>query len=143
MKIAKLRAERAALLGYANHAAYALEDATAHDIATVNKLLAGLAPAAVANARKEAADMQAMIDRDGGGFQLAAWDWAYYAEKVRAERYAFDESQLRPYFEMKNVLENGVTRKSARPGAVEPRSTMRFSSCASGALPASTCAAEI
>ncbi len=107
-KIAKLRAERAALLGYTHHAAYALEDATAHDTATVNKLLADLAPAAVANARKEAADMQAIIDREGGGFQLAAWDWAYYAEKVRAERYAFDEAQLRPYFEMNSVLENGV-----------------------------------
>lgn len=107
-RITKLRADRAKLLGYPNHAAYSLEDATARTTDAVNKLLSGLAPAAVANARKEAADMQAIIDREKGGFQLAAWDWSYYAEKVRAERYAFDESQLKPYFEMKNVLENGV-----------------------------------
>ncbi|HEX5756367.1 MAG TPA: M3 family metallopeptidase, partial [Arenimonas sp.] len=107
-RIVKLRAERAALLGYPNHASYQLEDATARTPAAVNKLLADLAPAAVANARKEAADMQTIIDREGGGFQLAAWDWDYYAEKVRAERYAFDESQLSPYFEVSNVLEKGV-----------------------------------
>ncbi|MEO8673663.1 MAG: M3 family metallopeptidase, partial [Tahibacter sp.] len=63
---------------------------------------------AVANAKKEAADMQALIDKEKGGFQLAAWDWAYYAEKVRKEKYNFDESQLRPYFELDNVLKNGV-----------------------------------
>ena len=107
-RTAKLRAERAALLGYPDHATYVLEDETAKTTKAVNDMMAGLAPAAVANARKEAADMQKVIDAENGGFQLAAWDWAYYAEKVRAQRYAFDESQLKPYFEMKNVLENGV-----------------------------------
>lgn len=107
-KIAKLRAERAQLLGYPNHAAYSLEDQTAKTTDAVNRMLGDLAPAAVANARKEAADMQALIDADKGNFKLAAWDWAYYAEKVRAARYDFDESQLRPYFELNNVVQNGV-----------------------------------
>lgn len=107
-KISQLRAERAALLGYANHAAYVLEDETAHTVDAVNKLLAELAPPAVANARKEAAAMQTMIDNEKGGFQLAAWDWDYYSEKVRKQQYDFDEAQLRPYFELDNVVKNGV-----------------------------------
>ena len=108
LRIVKLRAERAQLLGYANHAAYQLEDQTAKDVPTVNKLLAELGPAAVANARKEGADMQKMIDAEKGGFQVAAADWDFYAEKVRRARYAFDESQLRPYFEANRVLVDGV-----------------------------------
>ena len=108
IKLAKLRAERAALLGYPNHATYVLEDETARTTTAVNKLLSDLAPAAVANARKEAADMQAIIDKEKGGFKLAAYDWAYYTEKVRAARYNFDEAQLKPYLEMDNVLQNGV-----------------------------------
>ena len=107
-RTAKLRAERAALLGYANHAAYQLEDQTAHDVPTVNKLLADLAPAAVANAKREGADMQAIIDQEKGGFQLAACDWDFYSEKVRKARYAFDESQLKPYFELNHVITDGV-----------------------------------
>jgi peptidyl-dipeptidase Dcp len=107
-RIAELRAQRAALLGYPNHATYVLEDETALTTDAVNRMLGQLAPAAVANARREAADMQAMIDGEGGGFALAAWDWSYYAEKVRAQRYSFDEEQLRPYFELGSVLENGV-----------------------------------
>ncbi len=107
-RVAKLRAERAALLGYDNHAAYVLEDETAQTVGAVNKLMADLAPAAVANARKEAADMQAIIDAEGGKFQVEAADWAFYAEKVRKEKFDFDESQLRPYFELDNVLVNGV-----------------------------------
>jgi peptidyl-dipeptidase Dcp len=107
-KLVKLRAERAALLGYPNHAAYVLEDETAGTVAAVNKLLGDLAPAAVANARAEAAEMQKLIDAEKGGFQLAAWDWAYYSEKVRKARYDFDEAQLKPYFELNNVLEKGV-----------------------------------
>ena len=107
-RIAKLRAERATLLGYANHAAYQLEDQTAKDVPTVNKLLADLAPAAVANAKREGADMQAIIDQEKGGFQLAAWDWDFYSEKVRKARFAFDESQLKPYFELNHVITDGV-----------------------------------
>ena len=107
-RTAKLRAERATMLGYANHAAFQLDDQTAKDVPTVNKLLSDLAPAAVANAKKEGADMQAMIDREKGGFQLAAWDWDFYSEKVRKARYAFDESQLKPYYELNHVLVDGV-----------------------------------
>ncbi|HEY3663839.1 MAG TPA: M3 family metallopeptidase [Chthoniobacterales bacterium] len=108
LRMVKLRAERAALLGYPSHAAYQLEDQTAHDVGTVNKLLAQLAPPSVANARKEAADMQKLIDAEKGGFQLASWDWAYYSEKVRQQRYAFDESEIKPYFELNHVLLDGV-----------------------------------
>lgn len=107
-RIVKLRAERAALLGYPNHAAYVLEDQTAGTTTAVNKMMADMAPAAVANAKAEAAAMQAIVDADKGGFRIAAWDWAYYAEKVRKAKYAFDESELKPYFEMDNVLQKGV-----------------------------------
>ncbi|HVU23245.1 MAG TPA: M3 family metallopeptidase, partial [Opitutus sp.] len=107
-RTAFLRAERARLLGFPTHAAYQLADQTAHDVPTVNKLLAELGPPAVANARREAADMQAIVDAGHGGFQLDAADWAFYAEKVRQERYAFDESQLKPYFELNHVILDGV-----------------------------------
>lgn len=107
-RIVKLRADRAVLLGYPNHAAYVLEDATAGSTEAVNAMMARLAPAAVANARREAADIQAMIDAEGGGFQVAAWDWAHYAEKVRQERYDLDANQLKPYFELNRVLVDGV-----------------------------------
>ena len=113
-RMARLRAERAALLGYPTHAAYSLERQTAQTVAAVNERLASLAPAAVANARREARDLQAMIAAAGGAHDLAAWDWAYYAEKVRAERYAFDAAQLRPYFALDSVLENGVFYAAGR-----------------------------
>jgi len=108
VKMAKLRAERARLLGYANHAAYVLEDETARNVDAVNKMLSSMAKPAVANAQKEAAEMQKMVDAEKGGFKIAAYDWAYYAEKVRKARYDFDESQLKPYFDMDSVLQNGV-----------------------------------
>ena len=107
-RVASLRADRAKLLGYDNHAQYVLEDETAGTVEAVNKLMSDLAPAAVANARKEAAEMQAIIDAEGGDFQLEAADWAFYADKVRQQKYAFDEAQLKPYFEINNVLEKGV-----------------------------------
>ena len=114
LRIARARAERAALLGYASHAAYQLEDQTAGSVDTVNGLLADLAPRAAANARREAADLQAMIDQEGGGFQLAAWDWSFYSEKMRQARYAFDETRLRPYFELDRVLRDGVFHAASR-----------------------------
>lgn len=111
--IVKLRADRAKLMGYANHAAYVLEDETALTAEAVNGMLHQLAPAAVANAQKEAADMQQLIDAQAKAnktpaFQLQAWDWDFYAEQVRAQKFAYDEAQVRPYFEMNRVLVDGV-----------------------------------
>ena len=108
LKIAKARAEKATLLGYPNFAAYSLADQTAHDTTNVNKLLSELAKPAVSNAHKEAADLQAVVDAEKGGFQVDASDWAYYTDKVRAQRFSFDENQLKPYFELNNVLTKGV-----------------------------------
>jgi peptidyl-dipeptidase Dcp len=108
MRTAQLRAERAKLLGYDNHAAYQLEDQTAKTVPTVDKLLADLAVPAVANARREAADMQKIVDQEKGGFQIASWDWDFYSEKVRKARYQFDESEVRPYYELNHVLTDGV-----------------------------------
>ena len=112
-QVTKLRAERAKMMGYPNYAAYVLEDETAKTPQAVNSMLGQLAPAAVANAQREAADLQAMIDAEQKAkgqptFKLEPWDWAYYSEKVRQAKYSFDEAQLKPYFEMQNVLENGV-----------------------------------
>ncbi|MDQ1924063.1 M3 family metallopeptidase [Massilia pseudoviolaceinigra] len=108
VKLAKLRADRAALLGYPNFAAYSLEDQTAKDTGAVNKLLSELAKPAVTNARKEAEDIQKVIDLEKGGFKVGAADWAFYTDKVRAQRFNFDANQLKPYFELDNVLVNGV-----------------------------------
>ena len=106
--IAKKRAEHAVLLGYRHHAAYQLAEQTVGNVDTLNRLLAQLAPAAVANARKEAKAMQVLVDADKGGFKLGAADWQLYTEKMRAYRYAFDESQLKPYYELNRVLQDGV-----------------------------------
>ena len=107
-RMARLRAERAAMLGYPTHAVYVLEQQTAETVEAVTERLASLTPPAVANARREAADLQEIIAAEGADFELAAWDWSYYSEKVRAAQYAFDESQLRSYFELNTVLTNGV-----------------------------------
>ena len=106
--LARKRAERAALLGYPTHAAFQLAEQTVGSVDVMNKMLAQLATPAVANARKEAAQLQAMIDADKGGFKLDAADWAFYSEKVRKAQYAFDESQLKPYYELDHVLFDGV-----------------------------------
>jgi peptidyl-dipeptidase Dcp len=110
---ARLRAQKAALLGYPNWAAYALADETAGTAQAVNRMLAQLAPAAIANARKDAAALQQLIDEDCArrhrpSFRLQAWDWAYYAERLRQRRYHFDEAQVRPYFELDQVLHEGL-----------------------------------
>jgi peptidyl-dipeptidase Dcp len=112
-RVLTLRADVARMLGYPNYAAYSLETQTAKTPAAVNAMLGRLAPAAVANARREAAAIQAVIDREQAAkgqptFALAPWDWAYYAEKVRQEKYAFDENDLKPYFELDNVLQKGI-----------------------------------
>jgi peptidyl-dipeptidase Dcp len=108
LKIAKLRADKALLLGYPTFAAYSLEDQTAKSTDAVNKLLSELAKPAVNNAHKEQADLQAVADAEKAGIQVGAADWAYYSDKVRAQRFSFDSNQLKPYFEMNNVLEKGV-----------------------------------
>ncbi|HEY9255358.1 MAG TPA: M3 family metallopeptidase [Stenotrophomonas sp.] len=112
-RIMKLRAEKAKLLGFPDYATYSLENQTAKTPEAVNAMLGQLAPPAVANAKREAADLQKMIDAEQKAarkptFKLEPWDWAFYSEKVRQAKYNFDESQLKPYFEFKNVLENGV-----------------------------------
>ncbi len=107
--ILTLRAERATLLGYDTHAAYVLDDETAGTVDAVNDMLGRLGPRAVANARREAADLQALIDAtEAEPFQLASWDWLYYTEKLRQKRYNLDESLLKPYFELDRVLNDGV-----------------------------------
>jgi peptidyl-dipeptidase Dcp len=108
LRTAQLRAEKAKLLGYDNWAAYQLEDQTAHNVPTVNKLLADLAPPAVANAKREAAEQQKITDQEKGGFQIAACDWDFYSEKVRKAKYNFDESEVRPYYELNHVIVDGV-----------------------------------
>jgi len=106
--VLRLRSERAQLLGYDNHADFTLEDTTAESVAAVNQRLAELAPAAVANATAEAADLQQMLEDEGLNFELQAWDWPFFTEKLRVARYQFDESQLQPYLEVDNVLQRGV-----------------------------------
>lgn len=106
--IIRIRAERAQLLGYDNHAAYSLTNQTAQTTEAVNERLGTLAPPSVANAKREAGELQAMVEADGGDFKLGAADWNFYAEKLKAEKFNFDESQLKPYLEMNNVLVNGV-----------------------------------
>jgi peptidyl-dipeptidase Dcp len=107
-RLAEIRAEKAHLLGFPNYAAWNLQDQMAKTPEAVQTFLKQLIPAATAKARKEAADLQMVIDKEKGGFQLQPWDWNYYAEKVRKARYDLDENQVKPYFELFNVLENGV-----------------------------------
>jgi peptidyl-dipeptidase Dcp len=107
-RIASARAERASLLGFPNHAAFVLEEQTARSVGAVNELLARLAPAAVANARREADAMRAILATEAPGATLQPWDWSHLSEKVRSQRYAFDAAALRPYYEMNRVLVDGV-----------------------------------
>jgi peptidyl-dipeptidase Dcp len=102
-KIIALRNEKVNLLGYKDYADFKLEKNMAKTSETVNKFLADLWKPALEQSKEEAAAMQKMIDAEGGKFKLAAWDWWYYAEKVKKEKYALDEEMLRPYFKMENV----------------------------------------
>ena len=105
-RIARLRAERARLLGFRTHADLVLADQTAATTEAVDRMLGSMVPASVANAQAEAALLREAAARDG--VELAAWDWAFYGERVRAERYAVDATALRPYFELDRVLVDGV-----------------------------------
>ena len=99
LEILKLRAEQAELLGYPNFAAYQLSDKMAGDPATVDAFLQPIMDASMRKAKQEIADMKAIA-----GHEIEPWDWAYYAEKVRAQKFALDESQTKPYFQADSVL---------------------------------------
>ncbi|ABZ76988.1 Peptidyl-dipeptidase Dcp [Shewanella halifaxensis HAW-EB4] len=103
-KMAALRAERAQLMGYKTHAHFVLEERTAKTPENVYELLNKVWPAALAQAESEVADMQALIDSEGGDFKLAGWDWWYYSDKIRVAKYSFNEQQTRPYFSLENTL---------------------------------------
>lgn len=112
-KLVKLRAERAALLGYPNHAAYVVADETAQTTAAVNGVVNPLAVAAFNSAKAQAAEMQKLIDAEAKAnkskpFKLQAWDWQFYAEQLRKQKYAIDEAAVKPYFELNRVLVDGV-----------------------------------
>lgn len=110
LELASLRARRARLLGFDHHAAYVADDSTARTTPAVQGMLDRLAPAAAANARREAADLEEALRADEPGATLEPWDWAFYAEKVRQERYALDDALLRPYLELGRVVHEGVFR---------------------------------
>ncbi len=117
-QLARLRADKAQLMGFPNFASYALENQMAKTPQAAMKLLDSLVPGATAKARGEAADMQAIIDKAGidkkgadgkaAGFKLASYDWNFYSEQVRHAKYDLDEAQTRPYFELDRVLHDGV-----------------------------------
>jgi len=107
-RLSQLRADKAKLLGYPNWDTYVLDDQMAKTPENALKLLNDLVPASTSKARAEIARMQKEIDAEHGGFQLAAWDWQYYAEKVRKADYDIDESEVKQYFELDHVLQDGV-----------------------------------
>jgi peptidyl-dipeptidase Dcp len=112
-RMAQIRAEKAKLLGFDSYAAWKLVDQMAKTPAAALKFMDDLVPAATAKATAEAKDIQAMIDKDQAAlnkesFQLEPWDWQLYAEQVRKAKYDLDEEQIKPYFELDNVLRNGV-----------------------------------
>ncbi|MGB5940839.1 MAG: peptidyl-dipeptidase Dcp [Rhodanobacter sp.] len=107
-RLAQIRAEQAKLLGYPNYAAWKLDDQMAKTPETALKFMHDLVPAVTARAKTEAGDIQALIDRQHGDFKLEPWDWNFYAEQVRKAKFDLDENQIKPYFELDNVLQNGV-----------------------------------
>jgi len=108
LEITRLRARRARLLGFSSHAAYVTADETAKSPEAVAGMLDRLAPAAARNAHSEQEALQSAVRESGGDFDLAAWDWAFYTEKVRQARFDVDTSAMRPYFELERVLHDGV-----------------------------------
>lgn len=108
IRIAAIRAQKAKLMGFENYAAWKLQDQMAQTPQAVNKFLNALVPAVTGKAKQEAADIQALIDAQNGGFLLQPYDWEFYAEQVRKAKYDLDESEIKPYFELNTVLEKGV-----------------------------------
>ena len=107
-RLAQLRAQKAKLLGFPSWAHFVMDDQMAKSPDRALKLMADMAPAAAANAKKEAAKLQELVDKQGGGFTVAAWDWDLYAEQVRKAEYDLDEAAVKPYLEFETVLQNGV-----------------------------------
>jgi peptidyl-dipeptidase Dcp len=107
-RLAQIRAEQAKLIGFPNYAAWKLDDQMAKTPETAIGFMEKLVPAATARATAESKDIQAVIDQQHGGFKVEPWDWNFYAEQVRKAKYDLDESQIKPYFELDNVLQNGV-----------------------------------
>lgn len=101
--ILELRLEKARLLGYDNFADYQLNDKMAKTPQAANDLLMAIWKEALPQAKREAADLQAIIDKENGGYKLEAWDWWFYSEKVRRDRFSFDDNELKPYFTLENV----------------------------------------
>ncbi len=108
LKLAKLRAERATILGFANHAAYTLENQMAEKPEAAFAMLRDLVPQVRKRAEEEAASIRAVMKAENVDGDVQPWDWEYYSEKVRKQKYEMDENQLKPYFELDNVLKNGV-----------------------------------
>lgn len=108
LRLATLRARQAQLLGFNSYASWSTADQMAKTPDAALAFMRGIVPAARERARAEQADIQQVIDDEQGGFQVQAWDWAFYAERVRLGRYALDESQIKPYFALNTVLEEGV-----------------------------------
>ena len=108
VQLARLRAEKAALLGFASHAEYALQNQMAKKPEAAFKMLSDLVPQVLAKAKLEAEEIQKLMRADGIAGEVEPWDWEYYAEKVRKAKYDFDESLIKPYFELDSVLKNGV-----------------------------------
>ena len=107
-RVLQLKARKAEILGYDSPAAYQLEVQMAKNVDAVNAMLSSMVPAARESLAREAAQLQEMIDAEGGGFTLEAYDWMYYAEKLRKSKYQFDEAEIKPYFELNNVITKGV-----------------------------------
>jgi peptidyl-dipeptidase Dcp len=107
-RLAQIRAEQAKLLGYPNYAAWKLGDQMAKTPQAAIKFMQDMVPASTAKARAEAGELQSAVKQDGQSFTLAPWDWERYAEQVRKAKYDLDESQVKPYFELDSVLQNGV-----------------------------------
>lgn len=106
IELARVRARRAALLGFPNHAAAQIADETAHTTTAIDDMLGRIVGPAAANLRREQEVLAAVARQDG--IELAGWDWSYYSEKVRAGQYSVDTAKLRPYFELERVLADGV-----------------------------------
>ncbi|QLR43068.1 peptidyl-dipeptidase Dcp [Enterobacter sp. RHBSTW-00994] len=107
-RLAELRARQAKLTGFENYASWSIADQMAKTPEAALAFMRGIVPAARARAEQEQADIQRVIDDEQGGFSVQAWDWAHYAERVRQEKYALDESQIKPYFALDTVLQDGV-----------------------------------